>query len=671
MIDSLRNKLFTLFLFFAGTTFSQNSVVEVATPQEVYPLGKYSYVFEDTTTSLSFETIRSSEYQNRFVRSEVQALNFGVTPSVIWLQINLKNLEPNPNIEWLLSLDYPLFDYISFFQKDNHGKWTELKTGDKFPYSHRRIPDRNFVFGTHFPYDSLSVFYLRFETSGSMQIAPSLYRERAYLRSNTHAELAYGFFFGGMLLIMLYNLVLYFSLKDKAYLTYCFFIISSIALQAGYSGHFIQYIYGENPYWANQMIPIFMVVNPMLMSIFSITFLKTKKFAPLWHKILLSIVIVASIHFIASFYLPAIQAIPIAGLITTITLFMVFFAGIASYRRGNKSARFYLLAWVILISVALITAFRLFGLIPTNFFTVHGVKVAILSETVLLALALADKFNLYRKEKDEVQRKILKMQEDANKVLEEKVKSRTMELAETNSKLSKTLATVEEEREKSDRLLLNILPAETATELKEKGFSSPKKYELVTVMFTDFKNFTHLVDELPPEKIIEVLDSCFLAFDEICERNNIEKIKTIGDSYMAAGGLPVVNLNNPVDAVQAALEIQEWMTQWDQTEFAIKNQKWEIRIGIHSGAVMAGVVGKNKFAYDVWGDTVNIASRMESSGEVGEVSISKATYELVKDHFDCEYKGKVAAKNIGEVDAYWVKNKSIINNSNTDVHELG
>ena len=123
---------------------------------------------------------------------------------------------------------------------------------------------------------------------------------------------------------------------------------------------------------------------------------------------------------------------------------------------------------------------------------------------------------------------------------------------------------------------------------------------------------------------------------------------------MAAGGLPIPNATNPIDAVKAALEIQEWMNNWDQSKYVIDHLKWELRIGIHSGPVMAGVVGKNKFAYDIWGDTVNIASRMESAGEIGKISISKRTFELVKDFFSCEYRGKVHAKNIGAIDSYWV-----------------
>jgi class 3 adenylate cyclase len=219
----------------------------------------------------------------------------------------------------------------------------------------------------------------------------------------------------------------------------------------------------------------------------------------------------------------------------------------------------------------------------------------------------------------------------------------------------KSRQNVQKEKQKSEALLLNILPEATAQELKETGTSTPKYYELVTVLFTDFKGFTHIAEQFTPTQVIEELNYCFLAFDEICEKYNLEKIKTIGDAYMCAGGLPLENTTNPVDVVSAGLEMQAWMANWKQQKEAKGAPIWELRLGIHSGEVVAGVIGKNKFAYDIWGDTVNLASRMESSGEVGKVNISGATYELIKDKFQCTHRGAIKAKNKGDVDMYFVE----------------
>lgn len=220
------------------------------------------------------------------------------------------------------------------------------------------------------------------------------------------------------------------------------------------------------------------------------------------------------------------------------------------------------------------------------------------------------------------------------------------------------------EKEKSENLLLNILPKATADELKNQGFATPRHYDLATVMFTDFKGFTQITEQLTPEALIESLDQCFLAMDEIIERHGLEKIKTIGDSYMCAGGIPISNTSNPIDTVKAALEIQTFMAKWTEDQRRNGHPGWELRIGIHSGPLVAGVVGKKKFAYDIWGDTVNTASRMESSGQAGKINISGPTYELVKDHFPCTYRGKVNAKNKGDVDMYFVEilnEKAILN----------
>ena len=213
---------------------------------------------------------------------------------------------------------------------------------------------------------------------------------------------------------------------------------------------------------------------------------------------------------------------------------------------------------------------------------------------------------------------------------------------------------LEEEQEKSEKLLLNILPYEVARQLKSKGRTGTRQYKLVSVMFTDFKGFSAISKTLEPKDLVSILDSYFAKFDEIISAHYIEKIKTMGDAYMCAGGLPLSSKSNPVDAVLAGLEIQHYMNTLNDSRVLNNLQVWELRLGIHTGPVVAGVVGKKRFAYDIWGDTVNIASRMEQSGHVGMVNISGVTYECIRDFFDCNYRGKIETKNMGKIDMYFV-----------------
>lgn len=210
------------------------------------------------------------------------------------------------------------------------------------------------------------------------------------------------------------------------------------------------------------------------------------------------------------------------------------------------------------------------------------------------------------------------------------------------------------EMKRSEELLLNILPEETSRELMIHGYARPQTYRKVSVLFTDFKGFTTISESMKAEDLIKELDFYFSKFDEITSNHFGEKIKTIGDAYMCAGGIPLRNHSNPIDMVLIGLEMQQFMEETNTLKMKQGEPTWNLRVGIHTGRIVAGVIGKKKFAYDIWGDTVNTAARMESSGEPFRVNISGKTYGYVKDLFNCTYRGKVAAKNKGEIDMYFV-----------------
>ncbi len=225
----------------------------------------------------------------------------------------------------------------------------------------------------------------------------------------------------------------------------------------------------------------------------------------------------------------------------------------------------------------------------------------------------------------------------------------------SNMKQNKSNKIITKEKKRSDELLLNILPAEVAEELKDKGSAEAKYFQEVTVFFSDFVGFTKVSERMTPQQLVNELDACFKGFDHIMTKYNIEKIKTVGDAYLAVSGLPMGDPNHAEKIVKAALEIRDFQLERKRL---MGDMTFEVRIGAHSGSVVAGIVGVKKFAYDIWGDTVNTAARMEQNSMPGRVNISEDTYQRVKDKFSCEFRGKIQAKNKGELSMYFVNNST-------------
>lgn len=245
---------------------------------------------------------------------------------------------------------------------------------------------------------------------------------------------------------------------------------------------------------------------------------------------------------------------------------------------------------------------------------------------------------------------LAKMRRKERDILAEK----NEEIKQRNEEISAQRDEIEHQRSETEKLLLNILPAPIARELQATGKVIPQSYPAVTALFTDFQGFSTIAKNLTASEVVEKLDYYFNEFERISLLFGLEKIKTMGDAFMAVAGVPIQNPRHAIDAVCAALQMQDFISRSVQEKIALGESPWYMRIGLHTGELVAGVIGKTKFAYDIWGNTVNLAARMESSGEGGKVQISEFTYALVKDYFDCTPRGIVEAKNIGKVQTYYV-----------------
>jgi class 3 adenylate cyclase len=577
--------------------------------------------------------------------------NVGFTTSAYWMRFTVHNAGAEP-MTWWFDTGNRTLQEVDVYQPDGHGGWHHVSAGSRLPFARRPLPTDTFVFPLAVAAGASADVYLRVRSTGFLGVAllPRLWTPSDYQRAAQADRRAWLTYLGMTASLGAFNLMLWVYLRERNYLLYVLSLASivwAISSTAGGFGSAFQLFWPDAPgfeqcAWMLSQIPVTWL--PVLFA-FHLVDLYAK--APSWlRRVLWGVMAALTVDMVAMVALtvpqrpslaPLLQGLYVMGWFLWLPVYpLVAYAVGREAWRGDRMARYFCVAYIpSIVMAAAISTQALRGLPPA----LAGMLWASAFELLVMALALADYLNHAHSEKINAQEALLDSTRRNEQELERKVLQRTLEL--------------NAEQKRTKELLYNILPVELAEELSATGQARPARHESATVLFTDFSGFTAVASTMPADRLVAELNEIFAAFDDITDECGVEKIKTIGDAYMAAAGLPKPCPDHAQRCVRAGLKMIAYIEQRNRGN----PFKWTLRVGVHSGPVVAGVVGKRKYAFDIWGDTVNIASRMESSGVGMRVNVSAYTSALAGGEFDCEYRGKVAAKGKGEIDMYFIKNK--------------
>lgn len=610
-------------------------------------VGHSLYWIDDPQHRYDSATILSGQASYLFNRGRLNRPEWEDQTSALWIRVMLINATDNAMpIHLVLSWNA---DSIFFYRREK-GIFTRQISGNAIPASQRSV---SYLFGSMFTViaarETCEV-YIRctkdnyFPTSNPqvrLYTGLSLY---FYEYERKQTWWINGLFTGISLLMAVYALALLIIFREKAYVWLIFSQLANIGYCIDLNGIGALYLFPDwvllNKYGYGLLFSKLVLLFHFL---FVANYLRLRFYFPvMWRLLSLAVLLYCINGNSLSMWLGGHATLGLIQNILLLIIILVLFALVVylAFIKKIRTAR--IMAWADL-SLLLMVILSVFPVgrylhMERGFLTLlfqSGFTI----QMFIWTIAIVDKITGLRKAKEaaaaselEIARKHEKLIAEQNIVLEQKVKERTQSL--------------QLEKQKTNELLHNILPEEIVVELKSTGKTKARQYDPVTVLFTDFVNFTGISEKMSPDELVSEIHENFTAFDAIMEKHGLEKIKTIGDAYMAVCGLPVPRTDHAQRALYAALDIQQYVME--------KKGKFNIRIGLHSGPVVAGIVGVKKYAYDIWGDTVNLAARMEQHSEAGKINISRFTYELVKNEFSFEHRGKVKAKHKGEIDMYFV-----------------
>lgn len=644
--------LVSILLFFFATCANVNvtppPVVTAATPQFI--LSDALEVLADSTGTLTIDQVAAPDAL--FGKPTVSEEEI-TRHRVYWIRFKLTT--PGTTLQTVFIDPGPWNDARLFTPSDTG--FREQRSGLLLPAAERSVrmaSPRSFSFLLHAELlpSVMSTFYLRVESDYRI-LTPASFRlivsDEPRLRARERSILFYqGIFLGTILALGLYNLVLFLRIRDASYGYYVLFLAGIWIIWAHSYNLTVEWLWPAWPTWEFYVPMLAQEAIIVGLTQFTRRYLDTPRSLPYFDTALRLMLAAQMLLLVA---LPFAKYEDVLLMVTSsvaITFLLTLLTALGAARISHPLAKYFLAANVFSSVGHLIMFGSAFGLISN--LPNHGYEFAefgVAVEGILLSLGLAYRI---RRLRDEVAEHHLAQMHVQQQHVEERRNLIEQQNVELERKVIERTADLTHERERAESLLRNIFPATVAEELKSSGRTEPRRFEEVSILFTDFAGFTQTVGTIPAKRMVEELNDIFAAFDDIVDRHGLEKIKTIGDAYMAAAGLPEPAADHALRCVRAALDMLQFIAHRNQDS----SVKWGLRVGIHSGPVVAGVVGKRKYAYDIWGDTVNIASRMESAGEPGRVNLSAYTYDLVRARFDCAYRGKVDAKGKGEVDMYFV-----------------
>ncbi|QTN37974.1 adenylate/guanylate cyclase domain-containing protein [Cryomorphaceae bacterium] len=443
-------------------------------------------------------------------------------------------------------------------------------------------------------------------------------------------------FFGILVTFLLYNFFFLLVTRSSSNAYFLIYVLAATVLCINFFQTDVLFATVEESHSLgsilNRLLTLTLLVS---FGAFTMNYMNLRERHPRIRQVILGLLSIFVINFVLWLFNPDYEETTrnINVLLALVMFFCAVLAALKIYLNGVKHMRFVMLSFIVMFVFLILFGLDFFDIVPTDF---NFFFTGITSQIFLFSLSFADRFNLERAKRLDV----LSQQKS---ILEMRVRERTRE--------------IKEEQEKSEALLLNILPAETAEELKVEGRARAHLYPETTVLFSDFVGFTKLAEELEPQRLVDLIDHCFRGFDEIIDDYPIEKIKTIGDAYMCVCGLPHGEEKHAQIMVEVSLKMREFMMRLRRDNQARQEPYFDVRIGLSSGPVVAGVVGTKKFQYDIWGDTVNTAARMEQHSEPDKINISQSTYELVKnvETLYFEPRGSLQVKNKGSMHMYYIE----------------